>query len=411
MDTTEIHTKFDITRIREQFPILDQEVNGYPLAYFDNAATTQKPKQVIDSLVQYYQEFNSNIHRGAHNLAEKATSAYEDTRVCIQQFIGAREAEEVIFTRGTTESINLIASTLGRQEVKPGDEILISGMEHHSNIVPWQMLCQETNATLKVIPVNDKGEIIWEEFLSLLSEKTRIVSIVYASNSFGTINPVKKIIDKAHELGAYVVLDAAQAMPHLKVDVTKLDCDFLAFSGHKMYGPTGAGVLFGKRKHLESMPPYQGGGEMISEVTFEKTTYNDIPYKFEAGTPNIADVVALKEAVNFIQSTGHDQIHAHEAKLLNAATEGLQNIGGLKIFGTAKEKVSVVSFLLENMHPFDTGMLLDAKGIAVRTGHHCTQPLMDRFSIEGTVRASFAVYNDLNEVDRLIESLKKIAKH
>jgi len=410
MDTTQIHTKFDITRIREQFPILHQEVNGYPLAYFDNAATTQKPKQVIDSLVQYYNGFNSNIHRGAHNLAEKATSAYEDTRVSIQQFIGAREAEEVIFTRGTTESINLIASTLGRQEVKSGDEILISGMEHHSNIVPWQMLCQEKNATLKVIPVNDQGEIIWEEFLNLLSEKTRIVSIVYASNSFGTINPVKKIIDKAHEFGAYVVIDAAQAMPHIKVDVAKLDCDFLAFSGHKMYGPTGAGVLFGKRKHLESMPPYQGGGEMISEVTFEKTTYNDIPYKFEAGTPNIADVVALKEAVNFIQSTGHKQIQVHETKLLGVATEGLQNIPGLKIFGTAKEKVSVVSFLLENMHPFDTGMLLDAKGIAVRTGHHCTQPLMDRFCIEGTVRASFAVYNDLNEVDRLIESVKKIAK-
>ena len=404
-----VQTIFDIDHIRKQFPILEQEVNGYPLAYFDNAATTQKPKKVIDALNGYYSEFNSNIHRGAHTLADKATSAFEETRKSTQQFIGAAEAEEIIFTKGTTESINLVASTLGRQLLKKGDEVLISGMEHHSNIVPWQMVCEEKGAKLRVIPVSNQGEILWNEFLELLSSKTKIISLVYASNSLGTINPVKQIIDKGHEFGAYILLDAAQAVAHLEIDVQKLNCDFLAFSGHKMFGPTGIGVLYGKRKHLEQMPPYQGGGEMISEVTFEKTTYNEIPYKFEAGTPNIADVIAFKEAINFILSVGFDGMKYHEEHLLQAATEGLNDIGGITFYGQASDKVGVLSFLIDGMHAFDTGMLLDAWGIAVRTGHHCTQPLMKRFNIEGTVRASFSVYNTLDEIDRLVEGVKKIS--
>ena len=409
MSLSEVNTGFDIAQIRSQFPILDQEVNGHPLAYFDNAATTQKPQRVIDALNEYYTGFNSNIHRGAHTLADQATSAYEETRQAVQNFINAREAEEIIFTRGTTESINLVASTLGRQEVGAGDEVIISGMEHHSNIVPWQMLCEEKGASLKIIPVSEEGEISVDDFKGVLSEKTKIVSIVYASNSLGTINPVKEVIDAAHGVGAYVVVDGAQAMAHLKVDVKSLDCDFMAFSAHKMYGPTGCGVLYGKRRLLEQMPPYQGGGEMISRVSFEKTTFNEIPYKFEAGTPNIADVIAFREALNFIHTIGHDVMNNHETQLMKAVNDGFEGIPGLRIYGTAGNKVSVVSFLVENMHPFDTGMLLDAKGIAVRTGHHCTQPLMDQYGIEGTVRASFAIYNSMEEVDRLVESVKKIA--
>jgi len=405
----EVKSAIDIAQIRSQFPILDQEVNGYPLAYFDNAATTQKPKRVIEAIGKYYAGYNSNIHRGLHTLAEKATSAYETTRKAVQQFINSREAEEIIFTSGTTDSINLVASTLGRAEVGKGDEVLISGMEHHSNIVPWQLLCEEKEAILKVIPITDNGELDFGRFEELLSEKTKIVSVVFASNTLGSINPVERIIEKAHEFGAYVVLDAAQAMAHLKVDVKKLDVDFLAFSAHKMFGPTGVGVLYGKRSLLEKMPPYKGGGEMISEVTFEKTTYAEIPYKFEAGTPNIADVIAFREAIDFIESIGHDIINSHEVELLNAGTAGLMDLPGLKIYGDTTSKVSVISFGLESMHPFDIGMLLDAKGIAVRTGHHCTQPLMDRFGIEGTVRASFSVYNTLEEVDRLCNAVKNIA--
>lgn len=400
----------DVLEVRKQFPILQQEVNGRPLVYFDNAATTQKPQQVIDALNHYYKHDNANIHRGIHTLAERATAAFEETRQTVQDFLGAREAEEIIFTKGTTDSINLVASSYGRAFVKENDEIIISAMEHHSNIVPWQMLCEEKGAKLKVIPVNEQGEIIVEEYRKLLSEKTKIVSVVYASNSLGTINPVKEIIDLAHTHEAVVLLDGAQASAHLEIDVQKLDCDFYALSAHKMYGPTGTGALYGKRRLLEKMPPYQGGGEMISNVSFEKTTYNDIPYKFEAGTPNIADVVAFKQAIDFVQKIGKSQIHAYEQGLLAYAHQELEKIEGLKIIGTASEKVSVVSFVLEDIFHFDLGQMLDARGVAIRTGHHCTQPLMDRYGIEGTARASFSVYNTKEEIDSMLEGINKIVQ-
>jgi cysteine desulfurase / selenocysteine lyase len=400
----------NIKDIRASFPILHQEVNGKPLVYLDNAATTQKPKAVLEALDYYYKTDNANIHRGAHTLADRATRKYESTRTVIRDFIGANEVEEIIFTKGTTESINLVAATYGRKFIKAGDEIIISTLEHHSNIVPWQLLCQETGAILRVIPINDKGEILFEEFEKLLSEKTKLISIVHVSNALGTINPVKEIIQKAHEVGAKVLLDGAQSTSHLTIDVQDLDCDFLAFSSHKLYGPTGLGVLYGKRELLEQMPPYQGGGEMIKEVTFEKTTFNDIPFKFEAGTPNIADVIAFEKALEFINLVGKKNIVAHENELLDYATEKLSSIKGFIPYGTAEQKVSVLSFLINGMHPFDVGMMLDAGGIAVRTGHHCTQPLMQRFNIEGTVRASFSVYNTLEEVDALYESVRKIAK-
>jgi cysteine desulfurase / selenocysteine lyase len=400
----------DIQKIRSLFPILHQDVNGKPLVYLDNAATTQKPQQVIDALVNYYELDNSNIHRGAHTLADRATRYYETTRDAVRDFINAREREEIIFTKGTTESINLVAATFGRKFINKGDEIIISTLEHHSNIVPWQLLCEEKGAILRIIPINDAGEIIFEEYEKLLSEKTKLVSIVHVSNALGTINPVKAIIEKAHAVGAKVLLDGAQSTSHFKVDVQSLDCDFLAFSAHKLYGPTGMGVLYGKREILEEIPPYQGGGEMIKEVTFEKTTFNEIPFKFEAGTPNIADVIAFGKALDFIIDLGKDMILTHEDSLLAYATEKLSTIPGFIPVGTAKEKVSVLSFLINGMHPFDVGVMLDASGIAVRTGHHCTQPLMNRFKIEGTVRASFSVYNTMEEVDRLYESVSKIAK-
>jgi cysteine desulfurase / selenocysteine lyase len=399
----------NITTIREQFPVLRREVNGYPLAYFDNAATTQKPQAVIDALTDYYTNYNANIHRGVHTLAEEATSAFEKTRTACQRLVNAREAEEIIFTKGTTESINLVAATYGKAFVNRGDEIIITGMEHHSNIVPWQMLVEEKEAQLKVIPISDSGEIDIEEFKQTLSEKTRIVAVAHASNALGTVNPVKEIIAAAHAVGAVVLLDAAQALPHMDVDVQALGVDFLAASAHKMYGPTGVGILYGKRSLLEKMPPYQGGGEMISEVTFDKTTYNEIPFKFEAGTPNIADVIAYQPAIEFINSLGKHNIAGYENGLLKQATKGFLEIDKVRLVGTAREKVSVLSFNIDGMHPFDIGMMLDATGIAVRTGHHCTMPLMDRFDIEGTVRASFAVYNTVDEVDRLIESVRKIA--
>ncbi|WP_143961426.1 SufS family cysteine desulfurase [Litoribacter populi] len=400
----------NIQDIRAAFPILHQEVNGKPLVYLDNAATTQKPLSVIEALDYYYKTDNSNIHRGAHTLADRATKKYENTRKLIQEFIGAKEVEEVIFTKGTTEAINLVASSFGRKFVKEGDEIIISTLEHHSNIVPWQLLCEAAGAKLRVIPINDKGEIIFHEFEKLLSSKTKLVSIVHVSNALGTINPVEEIIEKAHSVGAKVLLDGAQSSSHLTIDVQKLDCDFFAFSAHKIYGPTGLGVLYGKREVLEAMPPYQGGGEMIKEVTFAKTTFNDIPFKFEAGTPNIGDVIAFEKALEFVNSIGKKQIVDHENELLSYATEKLTSIKGFIPYGTAENKVSVLSFLIKGMHPFDVGMMLDAGGIAVRTGHHCTQPLMERFQIEGTVRASFSVYNTLEEVDRLYESVSKIAK-
>ncbi len=400
----------DVNSIREQFPVLHQEVNGKPLVYFDNAATTQKPQTVIDALNQYYARDNSNIHRGAHTLASRATGYFEKTRTMVREFINAREPEEVIFTKGTTEGINLIANTYGRKFISKGDEIIISAMEHHSNIVPWQMLCEEKEATLKIIPVNPQGEIILEEFDKMLSPRVKIISLVHVSNALGTVNPVEYVIEKAHQEGAKVVLDGAQSSSHLTIDVQKLDCDFFVFSAHKLYGPTGMGVMYGKRELLEAMPPYMGGGEMIKEVTFEKTTYNDIPFKFEAGTPNIADVIAFQEALKFINGLGKRNVIAHENRLLARAEEELGNIKGFVPVGEAAEKVSILSFLIKDMHPFDVGFMLDAAGIAVRTGHHCAQPLMKRFGIEGTVRASFAVYNTEEEIVSLYRSLSKIAK-
>lgn len=407
--------KLDLDSIRNQFPVLHQEVNGKPLIYFDNAATTQKPKRVIDALVKFYEHDNANIHRAAHTLASRSTEYFEKTRQTVQQFINAREAEECIFTKGVTESINLVAQTWGRKFLKAGDEIIITTMEHHSNIVPWQIICEETGAVLKIIPINDAGELVMPEYDKLLSNRTKMVACVWVSNALGTVNPVKEIINKAHAVGAKVLLDAAQACSHLDVDVQDLDCDFLAVSSHKLYGPTGVGVLYGKREILESMPPYQGGGEMIKEVTFAKTTYNEIPYKFEAGTPNIADVIAFQYALEFVQEIGKPSIASHENELLKHFTEGVNSINQsahspINLIGTAQQKVSVQSFTFNTLHHFDAGMMLDAKGIAVRTGHHCTQPLMHRFGLEGTVRASFAVYNTRNEIDVLLDALERLNK-
>lgn len=399
-----------VAELRQQFPVLGRTVKDKPLVYFDNAATSQKPQCVIDALTHYYSHYNANIHRGIHTLAEEATMAYEATRFAVQNFIGAASAEEVIFTRGTTEAINLVAYTWGRQHIAAGDEVIISGMEHHSNIVSWQIICEEKKAILKVIPVLDNGELDMDAFNRLLSDKVKLVAVVQVSNALGTVNPVKEIIKAAHLVGAKVLVDGAQSAVHLDIDVQDLDCDFFAFSGHKVYGPTGVGVLYGKRNLLEEMPVFQGGGEMIKEVTFEKTTYNDLPYKYEAGTPNIADTIALKAALDFIAGIGKDQIRKHEHELLGYATTQLQLIPGVKIIGEAKNKVSLVSFVVDGVHPQDIGVLLDNMGIAVRTGHHCTQPLMKRFGIPGTVRASFALYNQMEEIDTLIAGLRKTIK-
>lgn len=399
---------YNLEEIRASFPILDQEVNGYPLIYFDNAATTQKPKQVIDSLVSYYSESNSNIHRGIHTLAEKATSAFEETREALQRFVGAGEKEEIIFTRGTSESLNLVASSLGRQLLQPGDRILITGMEHHSNIVPWQLIAEQTGAEVVASRVLEDGSVDIEDFNAKLTKGTKIVAMVYASNALGVINPVKQMIASAKEKGAITVVDGAQAAAHLDIDVKDLGCDFFALSAHKMYGPTGVGALFGKRQILEAIPPYQGGGEMIAHVSIEKTTYADIPYKFEAGTPNIADVVAWKAAIDFIEQIGKHVIRKHESELVAYANDCLHTVSGLRIYGDVVNKVSVVSFTLEGMHHFDAGMLLDSKGIAVRTGHHCTQPLMDRYGIEGTIRASLGLYNSREEIDTMVGVLKEL---
>jgi cysteine desulfurase / selenocysteine lyase len=404
------NTTFDIQAIRQHFPVLNRVVKGKPLVYFDNAATTQKPQVVIDALADYYKNYNANIHRGIHSLAEEATAAYEATRDTVQQFIHAKEREEIIFTRGVTESINLVAYTWARTNLKAGDEIIISGMEHHSNIVPWQLIGEMTGAKLKVIPVNDSGELIMDEFHQLLNEKVKLVSVVHASNSLGTINPVKEIIDAVHKVGAVVMIDGAQSTVHLDIDVQELDCDFFAISSHKVYGPTGIGVLYGKRALLEAMPPFMGGGEMIKDVSFEKTTWNDLPYKFEAGTPNIADTVALKAALDFVSGIGKATIRQHEDALLKYATEQLQSIDGIRLIGTAKQKVSVASYVVEGVHPQDLGILLDNQGVAVRTGHHCTQPLMNRFGIPGTTRSSFAMYNSKEEIDVMIAGLHKAIK-
>ncbi|MEO7314660.1 MAG: cysteine desulfurase [Ginsengibacter sp.] len=400
----------DILHIREQFPVLNRLVNKKPLVYFDNAATSQKPQRVIDALTDYYSNYNANIHRGIHTLAEEATSAYEATRVAVKDFLGAKYSEEIIFTRGTTESINLVAFTWGRKNIQEGDEIIISGMEHHSNIVPWQIVCEEKKGILKVIPVSDEGEISIEGFKNLLSTRTKLVSIAHVSNALGTINPVEEMISLAHKAGAIVLVDGAQSAVHLDIDVQKMDCDFFAFSGHKVYGPTGIGILYGKKKILEEMPVFMGGGEMIKEVTFEKTTYNELPYKYEAGTPNIADTIALKYALEFAKEINRVFGKSHEQELLEYATAQLKKIDGLEIIGRAKNKIGVISFIIKGIHPQDLGVLLDNQGVAVRTGHHCTQPLMKRFGIPGTVRASFAVYNTIEEIDIFITALHKAIK-
>ncbi|MBO6495291.1 MAG: cysteine desulfurase [Roseivirga sp.] len=409
-DTSVVSNTLDIEAIRSQFPILHQKVNGKQLIYLDNAATNQKPQSVIKALEHHYAADNANIHRGIHTLAERSTTAFEDTRKAVQSFINANEVEEIIFTKGTTESINLVASSWGRKYLNEGDEIIVSGLEHHSNIVPWQLIAEEKGARVRAIPVLDNGDLDIAEFSNMLSNKTKLVAVNHASNSLGTINPVHEIIKMSHEAGAKVLIDGAQASSHLTIDVQALDADFYALSAHKMYGPTGVGILYGKRSLLEKMPPYQGGGEMIKDVSFDKTTFNDIPYKFEAGTPNIADVVAFKAAIDFINDLGKENIAAYEEELLSYATAQLNEVEGVRIIGQAQNKVSVISFVVDGIHHFDLGMWMDAKGVAVRTGHHCTQPLMDRFSIEGTTRASFSVYNTIAEIDIFVEALKDIIK-
>lgn len=403
-------TSLDIQKIRAQFPVLDQEVNGKPLIYFDNAASSQTADTVVKSLVKFYEKDHANIHRGIHTLAERSTKDFETTRERVHQFINSAEADEIVFTKGTTESINLVAQAWGSKFLKEGDEILISQLEHHSNIVPWQLAAERTGAIIKIIPINERGEILMDEYRNLLSDKTKLVAVNYISNSLGTINPVKDIIALAIEHEATTMIDAAQAAPHVKIDVQALNCDFLALSSHKMYGPTGVGVLYGRRDILEATPPYQGGGEMIKDVSFDGTTFNDIPYKFEAGTPNIGDVIAFKYAMDFIDDIGHENIQAYEHELLAYANAKLETVPGFTPIGTAANKASVISFLVENVHPYDLGQLLDAKGIAVRTGHHCTQPLMDFLKIDGTVRASFAVYNTKEEIDVFCDALQKIAE-
>jgi cysteine desulfurase/selenocysteine lyase len=396
----------DIQKIRADFPILSEKVNGKPLVYFDNGATSQKPQIVIDAEAKYYQEINANIHRGVHTLSQLATDAYEISRVKIQHHINAKFSHEVLFTSGTTHGINLVTNGFA-SILKPGDEVVVSSLEHHSNIVPWQMLCEKTGATLKVIPMNENGELIMEAFEALLSEKTKVVTVNHISNALGIINPIKYMIEKAHAVGAAVLIDGAQAVPHLKPDVQDLDCDFYAFSGHKMCGPTGTGILYGKEEWLNKLPPYQGGGEMIKEVTFEKTTYADLPHKFEAGTPNIAGGIVLGTAVDYLNNIGFHNIQKQEEKLLEHATKRLLEIEGLKIYGTGKNKASVVSFNIDGIHPYDIGSIIDKLGIAVRTGHHCAQPIMNFFCIPGTIRASFSFYNTIEEIDAMVEAVKK----
>ena len=397
---------FDIQKIRADFPILSTKVKLKPLVYFDNGATSQKPKVVIEAISKYYQEINANIHRGVHTLSQLATDAYEASRIKIQQHLNAQFSHEIIFTSGTTHGINTVANGFAFI-LKEGDEVLVSAMEHHSNIVPWQMLCERTGAKLKVIPMNENGELILSEYKKLLSEKTKIVAVNHISNALGTINPIKEMIEMAHQVGAAFLVDGAQAVPHLKPNVQDLDCDFYVFSGHKMCGPTGTGILYGKEKWLNKLHPYQGGGEMIETVTFEKTTYAGLPHKFEAGTPNIAGGIVLGTAVDYLNEIGFEAISHHEHELLVYATEKLLEIDGLKIYGTAKEKASVISFNIEGIHPYDIGTIIDNLGIAVRTGHHCAQPVMDFYKIPGTIRASFAFYNTKQEVDELVDSVKK----
>jgi len=400
----------DIQKIRSEFPILDQQVHGKPLVYLDNAATTQKPQLVIDAVNDVYTQYNSNIHRGVHHLSNVCTQAFEDARIKVQRFINAEHSHEVIFTRGTTESVNLIAHSFGDVFLKEGDEVIVSQLEHHSNIVPWQMLEQRKGITLKVIPINDQGELMLEELDALITEKTRLVAVAHISNALGTINPIKTIIDKCHQRDIPVMIDGAQAVQHVAVDVQALDCDFYVFSGHKLYGPTGIGVLYGKEKWLNQMTPYQGGGEMIQTVSFEGTTFNELPFKFEAGTPDYSGAIGLGAAIDYVTNIGVEKIAAYEHELLEYGTARLEAIPQMNIYGTAAEKASVISFLVGNIHPYDMGMMLDKMGLAVRTGHHCAQPLMQRYNIPGTVRASFAVYNTKEEIDQLVEGVLKVSR-
>jgi cysteine desulfurase/selenocysteine lyase len=406
--TTEIAAGFDVERIREDFPVLKQTIHGKPLVYLDNAATAQKPYAVIEAIRKFHEVDCANIHRGVHELSQRSTAAYEGTRAKMKRFLNARSKSELIFVRGTTEGINLVASSWGHKNVREGDEIIISAMEHHSNIVPWQMVCEATGAKLRVIPINDRGELILEEYARLLNPRTKMVAVTHVSNALGTINPVAEIIAMAHRAGALALIDGAQAAPHLKVDVQALDADFYALSGHKMVGPTGIGILYGKSKLLNAMPPYQGGGDMIKTVTFEKTTYADLPYKFEAGTPNIAGGIGLGAAVDYLSHIGLDRIAAYEHELLVYGTQALEQIPGLRMIGTAREKAAVLSFVIEGIHPHDIGTVLDRMGIAVRTGHHCAQPVMDRFGVPATTRASLAFYNTVQEIDALAAGLRKV---
>ena len=399
---------YNVERIRADFPILHQNVHGHQLVYLDNAATTQKPRQVIDAISHYYERDNANIHRGVHTLSQRATDAYEHARRTAQEFLGAGDCREIIFVRSSTEAINLVAQTYGRKNLKLGDEVLITAMEHHSNIVPWQMICEEKQAKLRVAPINEAGELVLEDFERLLTSKTKLVAIAHLSNALGTINPVRQIVEMAHAKGIPVMVDGAQAAPRLPVNVRELDCDFYAFSGHKIYGPTGIGVLYGKLALLEAMPPYQGGGDMISSVAFERTVYNKVPHKFEAGTPDISGPIGLKAALDYVTRLGIENIERHENELLEYATKRVSALSGIRLIGTAKEKAGVLSFVMEGVHPHDIGTILDQEGIAIRTGHHCAQPVMERYGIPATARASLGLYNTKEEIDALVRGIKKV---
>tara|TARA_Y100000815_G_scaffold202363_1_gene185981 strand:- start:479 stop:1705 length:1227 start_codon:yes stop_codon:yes gene_type:complete len=401
-------TTFNVNKIRNDFPILKQQVNGCPLVYLDNGATSQKPQSVIDAIVNYYSTTNSNVHRGVHTMSQQATDGYEGARAKVRQFINASDDREIIFTRNTTEGINLVAHSYGRQNIGPGDDIIVSNMEHHSNIVPWQMLCEEKGANLRVVPIDDAGELLVDEYEKMLSSRTKLVSITHVSNALGTILPATQIARMAHAHGAPILFDGAQAVPHMPVDVQELDCDFYVFSGHKLFGPTGIGILYGKAEYLEAMPPFLGGGEMIKSVTFEKTIYNDLPYKFEGGTPDIAGAIGLGAAIDYVNDLGFDQITAHEDELLRYGTDALSTIEGLKIIGTAEHKAGILSFVMDLAHPHDIGTILDEQGIAVRTGHHCAQPVMQRFQIPATARASLAFYNTKEDIDALVKGIDRV---
>ena len=399
---------FDAERVRADFPVLQQQVNGKPLVYLDNGATSQKPQVVIDELVRYYTTENANVHRGVHTLSQNATEDYEGSRAKVKRLLNAADDHEIVFTRGTTDSLNIVAQSFGKQSLGPGDEVIVSNMEHHSNIVPWQMLREEKGVVLRVVPIDESGELLMDEYERMLSPRTKLVSITHVSNALGTILPVEQIIGMAHAQGVPVMLDGAQAVPHMAVDVQKLDCDFYVFSGHKLFGPTGIGVLYGKAEMLEAMPPVQGGGDMIKSVTFERTIYNDLPYKFEAGTPNIAGAIGLGAAIDYVQSVGFESFAAHEDELLDYGTKALEQIGGLRIIGTSPRKAGILSFVMEDAHPHDIGTILDSEGVAVRTGHHCAQPVMQRFQIPATVRASLAMYNTKEDIDALVRAIDRV---